>query len=459
VRTDYEFNIIGEPLAVYCKLQDDYLPHPESCLLTGITPQAANTKGVIEAEFCRLIHQQFAQPNTCVLGYNSIRFDDEFTRNCLYRNFYDPYAREWQNGNSRWDIIDLARAARALRPEGINWPADKDGMPVFKLELLTSANNLDHQAAHDALSDVYATIALAKLIKSVQPKIYDYLWHHRTKNEAEKLLQLGSYKPVVHVSGRYANKDNCLAVVLPICRHPANTNGVIVYNLGIDPEPLINLSVEEINYRLFTATGELPEGVDRIPLKTVHINKCPVLAPVTVLRKEDRERLQIDLSVSYANIEKIRKTTGLADKISAVFSAPDNKDERDADPDLAIYSGGFFTGRDKHKIARIPETTPDKLSDFSAEFSDARLPEMLFRYRARNYPSTLSEAENARWTAHCASKLTGGKQALSFNKYYQIIHKLRENNPEKADLFNELEAFAKNKLNKFGLPVDSVYKY
>jgi len=451
VRTDYEFNIIGEPLVVYCKLQEDYLPHPESCLLTGITPQVVNKKGLIEAEFCRLIQQQLVQPNTCVLGYNSIRFDDEFTRNCLYRNFYDPYAREWQNGNSRWDIIDLVRAAKALRPEGINWPVDEYGMAVFRLELLTSANHLDHQVAHDALSDVYATIALAKLIKSAQPKLYDYLWQHRTKIEAEKLLQLGSYQPVVHVSGRYANKDNCIAVALPICRHPTNPNGILVYNLAIDPEPLINLPAEEISYRLFTATSELPDGVDRIPLKTVHINKCPVLAPVTVLRAEDQERLQIDLSSSYVNIEKIRKDKGLADKLVEVFSASPDKDKCDVDPDLAIYSGGFFPGRDKNNIVKIHQITPDKLGGFTADFNDPRLPEMLFRYRARNFPDSLSDAEQSRWREYCASKLTNGEIGLTFNDYFKIMQDLRNNSPDKDSLFYELETFANNKLDWLGI--------
>ncbi|NOU21399.1 MAG: exodeoxyribonuclease I, partial [Methyloglobulus sp.] len=208
VRTDLDFNIIDDPLIVYCKPPADYLPHPEACLLTGISPQIAESKGVTEAEFCRRIHEQLAQPNTCSLGYNSIRFDDEFTRNCLYRNFYDPYAREWQNGNSRWDLIDVIRATKALRPDGIDWPTDAEGRPSFRLEELTKANGIAHEAAHDALSDVHATIALAKLVKSAQPKLYQFLWQHRTKTEAFNLLQYGSFKPVVHVSGRYSSDNH-----------------------------------------------------------------------------------------------------------------------------------------------------------------------------------------------------------------------------------------------------------
>lgn len=319
IRTDFDFNIVDDPLVVYCKPAEDCLPHPEACLITGITPQLAEQKGVCEAEFIRLIHEQLAQPNTCTLGYNSLRFDDEVTRNCLYRNFYDPYAREWQNGNSRWDLIDVVRAARALRPDGIVWPVNEEGGPSFRLDQLTRVNNIAHEAAHDALSDVYATLAVTRLVKQAQPKLYQFLLRHRVKGEALNLLQLGSFKPVVHVSGKYPAVKNCLAVVLPICKHPTNANGLIVYDLSVDPEPMLGLAVEEIQQRIFTATADLPEGVARIPLKTVHINKCPVLAPVSVIRPEDALRLGIDLALCHANIDKIKAAVGLSEKLAAVF--------------------------------------------------------------------------------------------------------------------------------------------
>ena len=292
VRTDVDLNIIDDPLVLYCKPATDNLPNPDACLITGITPQLAEQQGVSEAEFIRRIHEQMAQPNTCTLGYNSLRFDDEVTRNCLYRNFYDPYTREWQNGNSRWDLIDVVRAARAFRPEGIRWPVNEDDRPSFRLDLLTGINGIVHESAHDALADVHATITIAKLVKQAQPKLYHFLFQHRVKTEAFNLLQLGSFKPVAHISGKYPAAKHCLAIVLPICKHPTNTNGVIVYDLSVDPELMLTLSAEDIQQRIFTATADLPDGIERIPLKTVHINKCPVLAPVSVIRPKDEQRLE-----------------------------------------------------------------------------------------------------------------------------------------------------------------------
>jgi exodeoxyribonuclease-1 len=447
IRTDFDFNIVDEPLVVYCKPAADCLPHPDACLITGITPQLAEQKGVCEAEFIRLIHDQLAQPNTCTLGYNSLRFDDEVTRNCLYRNFYDPYAREWQNGNSRWDLIDVLRAARALRPDGIVWPVNGKGGSSFRLEQLTQANNIAHEAAHDALSDVYATVAIAKLVKQAQPKLYQFLLQHRVKAEALNLLQFGSFKPVVHISGKYPAVKNCLAVVLPVCKHPTNTNGIIVYDLSVDPEPMLSLSAEEIQQRIFTATADLPEGVARIPLKTVHINKCPVLAPVSVIRPEDAQRLEIDLALCHANIDKIKAAAGLADKLTEVFDGQGYA-EQDSDPDLEIYSGGFFSENDKRQMVKIRTMPPEQLAKSAFKFTDKRLPEMLFRYCARNYPQTLNADEQQRWKVFCADRLTGRQAGggILLADYFKRLEELGSADNANIEIIKALEAYARKKM-------------
>jgi len=235
IRTDEALNIIGEPLSIFCKPADDVLPQPEACLVTGITPQIAMEKGVIEANFIHQIHEQLSQPGTCGVGYNSIRFDDEVTRYTLYRNFYDPYAREWQNSNSRWDIIDMVRLTYALRPQWIEWPMREDDKPSFRLEELTLANGIKHEAAHDAMSDVYATLAMAKLIRGKQKKLYDYVFEHRNKRLVLQQLNLKEMKPVLHVSGMFPGEYGCLAMVVPLAQHPTNKNGIIVYDLRHDP--------------------------------------------------------------------------------------------------------------------------------------------------------------------------------------------------------------------------------
>lgn len=440
IRTDMDFNVISEPLMLYCKTAEDYLPNPEACLITGITPQLCNEKGICEAEFIRIIHEELAQPGTCGIGYNSIRFDDEVTRNLLYRNFYDPYAREWQNGNSRWDLIDVARAARALRPDGIQWPVNEEGVATFRLEVLTQANDIVHQAAHDALSDVYATIALAKLIKQRQPKLFNYLSENRYKAKASQLLQLGSFTPLVHISGRFAAKKNCLAIIVPICLHPTNNNEVIVYDLSVDPSALLTLDAANIQQRVFVANDALAEGVERIPLKTIHINKSPVLAPLSVIRSADEERLGIDLAQCKIHLQHIQAASGLTQKLAEVFNR--TYSESPTDPDLMIYSGGFFSQKDKAALNKIRQASPQKLTDLRFEFEDTRIQEMLFRFRGRNYPETLNTEEKQNWRAFCRQRLMDSEGEGSLSWFKNMLAQLHNHPQANQQLLKQLQDYA-----------------
>lgn len=395
IRTDEDLNIIGHPLVIYCKPADDFLPNPIACLITGISPQKAKTEGLSEAEFIRQIHSEFSEPDTCVVGYNSIRFDDEITRQLLYRSFCDPYEREWKNGNSRWDIIDMVRLCAATRPEGINWPLKEDGSNSFKLDQLTVANGIAHADAHDALADVVATIEIAKLIKFKQPKLYDFAFGLRNKKKVQAQLNTDTKKPVLHVSMLYPSIRGCLAVIMPLCKHPTNNNGVIVYDLRVDPTQWINLSVEEIKTRIYTRSDQLPEGVERIPLTTIHINKCPMVTSVAVLSAENAEKFTVDMAVCKTNWEILNGDSIALQKVADVFR--DDFTDAETDPDFMIYSGGFFGDNDKSLMKTIRATKPSDLGRLDMPFRDKRLKELFFRFRARNYPATLSQEEEQRW--------------------------------------------------------------
>ncbi len=416
VRTDMAFNIIGEPQMFYCKPPSDCLPHPEACVLTRISPLKALHEGLPERDFIARILKTFSQPNTCMLGYNSLRFDDEVTRNALYRNFYDPYEREYQNGNTRWDLIDLVRMTHALRPEGIRWPLNETGHPVFKLELLTQANDIHHQGAHDALVDVYATIELAKLIKNKQPKLFDYLFELRKKEKASALIQQAFHEPVVHVSSKFPASQNCMAMVMAICPEPLNKNATVLCDLSKDLDFLLNAHSDDIRTRLYTKSEALAEDAQRPPIKSVQSNKCPALAPRNTLREQDIERLQLDMKRIEENAALLKKhQRELAEKITEV-----HKDQTSLpkyrDPDLMIYSG-FFSWPDKNKMQKITRMNAEQLSEaqHNLNFEDARVAEMLFRYRARHFPESLDVEEKQQWHNFCVSKFKGEQESSSIH--------------------------------------------
>ena len=404
VRTDMALVPIGDPISIYCRPPRDVLPAPEACLITRITPQHAEREGLREHEFAARVHEALAEPGTCGAGFNSIRFDDEFTRNLLYRNFHDPYAREWQNGNSRWDLIDLMRLCYALRPQGIAWPEREICVPSFKLGDLTSNNGIAHANAHDALSDVEATLALARLVRERQPRLFEFYLGLRNKRRAMTLLDWAAQAPVLHASSRYPARRGCLAMIVPLAPHPEQNNAVIVYDLDVDPAPLIELPLDEIRDRLFTPRADLPEGVERIALKTVHANRCPALAPLSVLAGVDLARIGLDTERCNRNLEILRAAPGVAAKIAQLFAS--ERAQRPAeDADLALYSGGFLDDGDRNTGKDVRCTPPGSLAAIEPRFRDARCRELLFRYRARNFPESLSVDEHERWREHRRARL------------------------------------------------------
>jgi exodeoxyribonuclease-1 len=443
LRTDEDLKPVGRPLVVYCYPADDLLPQPDACLVTGITPQKARANGIAETEFAAAIEAELARPGTCGAGYNSIRFDDEVTRHLLYRNFFDPYAREWRNGNSRWDLIDTARLAHALRPDGIEWPQREDGATSFRLEQLTAANGIEHSGAHDALADVRATLGLARLIRARQPRLFEYALSLRAKDRVRELLDKG--EPLLHVSARYPAELGCIAPVLPVVRHPINGNGVIVFDLRQDPSALLGCSAEELHARLFTPTDALPPGTERVPLKTVHINRCPILSPMSTLTADAADRWSIDLSAAERHARALKARGDLAGKVQEVHRM--GVLPPDTDPDLMLYSGGFFPDADRREMARVRQMGPDELRAARFVFQDRRLPEMLSRYRARNWPQSLSENEREEWDAYRLERLTNppGSASIDFDQYQTRLRELRaeaSGDPRRLALIDDLERWA-----------------
>jgi exodeoxyribonuclease I len=457
LRTDEALNEIGKPLVIYCKPAKDRLPQPEACLLTGITPQIADSQGLPEPEFITLIHEELAQPATCGVGYNTLRFDDEVTRFTLYRNFYDPYAREWQQGNSRWDIIDLVRMTYALRPEGVIWPTHEDGKPSFRLEDLTTANGILHDAAHDALSDVKATIALARLLRDKQPRLYHWLFQLRNKHKAVLLLDLVNHTPVVHTSRMYPSETGCTTLVMPIIQEQGNPNSILVYDLRHNPAPFIEMSIEELAKCLFTPQSALPGNVPRLPIKSVKINKCPALAPQNVLDHSTASRIHLDIAACNKHWQLLHENTAFMQRAAQAYSGMEFAPSKDVD--LALYDN-FLSDSDRLLMAAVRDASPSQLTLNHFDFQDARLHELLLRYRARNWPDTLSKNEAEQWQAICHRHLTDKDSGSSitlteFTEKITSLRKMHIENTHILQLLNAIETWGKELAAANNLPWSS----
>lgn len=438
IRTDTDLQPIGEPVNVLVKLNDDVLPSPDAIMVTGITPQQTQADGYSEAEFARMLSEEIFTPDTTVVGFNNVRFDDEFIRHLLWRNFYDPYEWSWQEGRSRWDLLDVVRMTRALRPEGITWPVDAEGKPTNRLELLSKSNGLEHTKAHDALSDVEALIAVTRLLKEKQPQLYRYLLAMRDKNEVKKLVNLEDKKPFVYVSGRLDNEFNKATIAFPLT---AGKNGnVVVYDLRYDPTPFIGLDQKALAQKIYATWEERKaEGFQKLPVKELAYNRAPAVAPLGVLQQEDGwNKIGLSEEIITKHRDILLSAPAFAENLRTLFEAkPDYR--KSPDPEAQLYDG-FVSDQDKIRIESVRNASVRELADFHPAFNDERLDGLLLHYKARNFPSTLAQDEIVQWESWRAGKIN---QALG--PFFQSLQRLASTtDANKQFILQELQLWAES---------------
>ena len=434
VRTDQDLNVIGDEYCTYVRLPDDVLPKPDASLVTGITPQLTQDRGISETAALIEINRIFSEPNTCVVGYNSLRFDDEFIRYSMYRNLMDPYAREWRNGNSRWDLLDLVRASGGLRREGINWPEDEQGLPVYKLEELTKANGIDHGNAHDAMSDVNATLAMARLIKKQQPRLFEYYFNLRHKKNVRALLEPYGARMCVQVSGIYPRLRSGVAPIVSVARHPTNSNSVLVVDLAEDVEPLFDMTAEEIGAELFKTGSD-----KRPPLRELRLNRCPFVAPIEVLSEDNRERLGIDLKLAKERARRL-KQSGLSEKCMRAYAGL--RPPANTDVDAALY-GGFLQEADRSRCQTLHEGL--KIGQWQdLDYDDQRLHTLARRMKARSFTSLMEPEDYRPWRDFVTSKLTGDGDWYNLHQLNERLEELMMNEHTSPDQYQVLSQLAEH---------------
>ncbi|MGH7241388.1 MAG: exodeoxyribonuclease I [Candidatus Saccharimonadales bacterium] len=443
-RTDMNLQPMGEPFNIVVRLTPDVLPDPEAVLLTGITPQQTISDGVTEAEFLKVFEAEIATPDTIFVGFNTVRFDDEFVRYTRYRNFYDAYDWQWKDGKSRWDILDLSRMTRALRPDGIEWPFTEDGAPTNKLELITKLNGLDHEHAHDALNDVLATIAVAKLIRDKQPKLFEFLLNVRDKKSVAALV--GANEPFVYSSGKYGNEVAKTAVVVKVA-DDISKQGALVYDLRFDPDEFTSLSVKEL---VELWRWKQNREAKKLPVKSMKFNRCPAVAPISVVDEASQQRLSVDRATWQVNLAKLRAATEFPTKLreaQALLESERTKEfMNESQPVDAQLYDGFIGDHDANLQRVVRAAEPDELAELTADFRDARLKALLPLYKARNFPETLDSEERAAWDGFCAQKLFDGGNASRMAKYFEQLGTCagKPEYQEKQFLLEELQLYGQS---------------
>ena len=449
-RTDENLNRIGEPVNILIRLNDDVLPSPSALMVTKISPQKTVEEGYTEAEFAKMLVEEYFTPDTVIIGYNNVRFDDVHIQHLLWRNFYPPYDWQWKDGRSRWDLLDVVRMIRALRPEGINWPfiineETGEKFAANKLELLTKENGILHENAHDAMSDVDGLIDVARLLKEKQPQIFDYLFKIRSKNEVQKLVNLENPKPFVYTSGRFKVEFEKTTVAFPIA--PAKNQNVIVWDLRFSPEKFIDWNEDQILENI-TADFETRSSDDFEPIaaKILQYNKCPAVAPMGVLTEENQQRLKIDLAEIQKNLDILRKNPHFAENLRSAFERRSEvfQDKSSAEkpaPEARLFEG-FVSRSDDIKIEAVRNSTDRELADFHPDFADERLTDLLLHYKARSFPKSLSSQEKELWEEYRVKNLQ--KMMPNFMKEFQEIANNQNLNSQEEYILEEIKLWLEN---------------
>lgn len=447
-RTDRDLKPVGEPVNLLIKMTPDTVPDPDAIMVTGITPQQTLMDGLTEAEFLKYFYEEVVQPDTIFVGFNNVRFDDEFMAYLNYRNFYDAYEWRWRDACSRWDVLDVVRMTRALRPEGINWSFTPEGKPTNRLELLTKLNNLSHEAAHDALSDVQATIDVARLIRGKQPDLFNYLLAMRDKKKVSELVLSG--QPFVYTSGHYPSETLHTTAAVLIAKHPQEGAG-LVYDLRHDPTPYLKMSVDEI-VECWRFRRD-PEAV-RLPVKTMKYNRCPTVAPLGVMKQakaQEQLKLAVDTVTRHLNLLKMGQKDFAPKLLEAVERLNQERERIQSEMidnqltvDGRLYEG-FFSDADKNMMRAVRAAKPAEVNDYAGNFKDDRLKNLLPLYKARNYPKSLTSNELAEWEEFCRLQLFEGGQSSRLAKYFARLGELAENaDDRKRYLLEELQLYGQS---------------
>lgn len=443
-RTNERLELVGEPDNILVKLPDDVIPEPDAILVHGITPQQTLSDGMSEAEFAAFFHEKVATPDTVFVGFNNIRFDDEFVRKMCYRTMYDPYQWHWKDGRARWDLLDPIRMMRALRPEGLKWPMI-EGKPTVKLELMAKENGLLHDHAHDALSDVMALIQLAQLFHTHQPRLFAYMLEMKDKKAVAKLVESG--EAFVYTSGRYATEFEKTTVVTSLFKHPRR-EAAIVYDLRFDPTPWYDKTPEELIKHWKPAYGD---EIEKLPVKTLQYNRCPAIAPMTVLDQETRTRLALNTDDLQKHTQKLKDDPRLIENLKKALDIMEKAQQVQFDlgseeVDDQMYSG-FWNEADVNEMLRIRMTPPEELIKISETIRNKRLREMLPLYKARNYPGSLRAEEREAWEERRRKVFYAGGDKSVFARFSKRMQQLGSDSTLTAEqeyLLTELQLYVES---------------
>lgn len=382
IRTDLHFQEI-ERHSFLVRPTIDIIPTPDAVITHRLSIQALMKEGMAENQAIQKIHEILNQPGTISLGYNTLSFDDEFLRFNFFRHLRTSYTHQFANGCRRMDLFPLLLFYYHFRFDSLTWPPrDEEGGISLKLDKISQANHLASGAAHRAMVDVEASLALAKRLAQDE-KMWSYLLGFFNKaTEGERLAKLPyvlidhiAYPHALLLDAKLGYKQDFQAPVLCLGQHWHYKNQTIW--LRLDDERLL-AGDSEVIPSLWPIKKKSAEPPFMLPPESRFIRFAP-------------ERQEVANQVFHLFQEKPQFfkaiQAALLDYTYPVYP--------ETDVDARLYQRSFFSPEDTVQMRHFHAQQPEVQAHFYKQFKDLDLQSMALRYLGRFYPASLDFAAQA----------------------------------------------------------------
>ena len=383
------------------------------------------------------------------IGWSNVGFDDEMIRKEFFKGIRYPYITN-SAPNKRHDGLNIARGAYAVDKNIFKTEINEKGNAVMKLESLARMNGFESSGAHSALFDAELTMKILGLIKKKQPNTWENFFKTSSKLETETIFQNDKIMTV----NEYFYGKSRLYLCAPLhpkhCVHPIYQWGQ-VFDLRVDVEPLLNLSI-----------NELKKEMKKTPkfLRTIRSNKAPIILDQSYGMKEEPYNA-MDPALIKKRADLVKNNEKFAQNIMvALREIAEEKDQLKSQEDIlaeeSIYKK-FTSNKDtnlfpvwhaaswKEKLKMLDKFEDDRLVGFGKKIIYQESPEtlpnsMLKEIQREIAKRILSEKKEKWWTC---------------KEFYFECDNLREKytNENEEDKLKFLD-----QLNKFVMSIEKKYE-
>ncbi|MDT8318567.1 MAG: exonuclease domain-containing protein [bacterium] len=453
IRTDMNFNEL-ERYTTYIQLRPDVIYSP-GAMITNRISIFESMSGLCEYEAIKEIHRLLNQPGTISLGYNSLKFDDEFLRFSFHRNLFPPYTHQYADGCYRMDILPVTACYFLFKNDIMKWP-EIDGAPTLKLEHLSEANRLARGPAHNALVDVEATIALARLLAE-EEDMWKYLTGYFQKKE--DMRRLAVLPPFFGDDGSIGSETESWGLVIGTRYGYERRYQIPVLSLGSSiPYSNQTLWLRLDNPGLRETTLETIEESTWVVRKKY--GEADFILPPSkrFLANLDAERL----AIVDENREWLRENRGILSAIVDYYRSYEYPEIPDLDADAALYQMGFPDPSDQNLCSRFHSALPKDRARFIEQFKKPEYKILAGRILCRNAPSNCEPSVLEAFEHRRLRSILEGDEPLvdykgevqgSYSDALDEIDEIRSErtlDEEQLQLLDELETYLKSGLKGGG---------